>query len=182
MRRVPPDVRDLLEKLQKSLGPVGAPIALHSAAWIAILGVGSLLLRGRYDVSPEAWEATSKGYLSSLYFFVPTLPSAYYLLRASPLRPRVVQGITAGLFFLLCLPYRWLGLDRLHYRLEPHFWSDGGAPAPTLTFLPSTFPVESFPHERLFFVALFIVFVGAVVALVARGTAEQLTARAAAER
>jgi hypothetical protein len=142
-------------------------VLLHVGVWAAVLAAGAALLRGRFDLSPPALEHTRRSYASSLFLFVLTVPTAYYLLRGPTgptLRPRVALAFSAALFTLLTLPYRWLGLTRWHHEINAVLWSDT-SPAPQLSFLPTTFPVESFPGERLFFPALMIAF--ALIAIVA---------------
>ena len=129
-------------------------VVTHLTVWAGVLGVGALLLAGRYDLSAAAMPHARSSYLSSVFFFVPTLVSAHYLLRLSPLRRGAVYALSALLFVLLTLPYHWLGMTPLR-RHACALWTTEGA-APAFTFLPDRFPVESFPNERLFFVALLL--------------------------
>jgi hypothetical protein len=138
---------------------------LQVGVWVVVLGVGVLILRGRFDLSAPVLEHTSRSYASSVFLFVLTLPAAHYLLRNSPLRPRVVLTLTGVLYVLLILPYRWLNLTRWHYDLKVVEWNRD-LPEPQFSFLPSTFPVESFPGERAFFPVLWLAF--AALAIIAK--------------
>ncbi len=154
----------------------------HAGAWLGLLVLAAILLRGRYSVAPDIRPLMRESYLSSLFYLVLTLPTAHYLLRLSPLRKPVVYGATAFLFVVLTLPYRWLKLTRWHYVFTPHPWNEAGLPDPKLTFLPKTFPPESFPHERVFFFCLFGSVAVVAIALTAYGTRRKLSLRAAARR
>lgn len=151
----------------------------HVGAWLGVLGAGALLLHGRYDFTKPL---AIRNYASALFLYVLVVPTCYYLLRLTTLRKGVALSLTALVFLVLSLPHHWLHLDR--YFRDPHvrWWNELEAGDPPRGFLPKTFPVESFPHERLFFLTLAVSF--AAVAIVVRMYAldDRLDPRAALRR
>jgi hypothetical protein len=167
------EVRDRIRSAPAAARRDAPTVLKHAGAWLVILGIGALLLRGRYDFGAPN---TKNSYASALFFFVPTIVALHYVLRLSPLRRRVVHGLTAAAFVLFTLPHHWLGLDKLRADPKAQWWSDVGTD-PQLQFLPAHFPAESFPHERLFFLGLLLVFAATAALVVARGLAASSSLR-----
>jgi hypothetical protein len=119
-------------------------------SWFGLLVLALVLLWDRYDWSDQARPFSWRGYLSSAYLLVFTLPTLYYLLRELSGGARLASVVTAATASVLTLPYRWLGLNRW-YR-EP--------PRPPQWFTPNE-QVEqamgrwwSMPYEVPFFTGL----------------------------
>ena len=133
-------------------------VLASSLTWLCVFIVGLTLLAGRYDWSLETAPYAWKGYLSSAYMLVATLPALYYLLVLFEWNRRWRLAATAALTLLLTLPYRWLGLNSLYYnRNRPAFWP--GAAMPKLPWGSNWFPqclnhLRSSPREGLLFGSL----------------------------
>jgi hypothetical protein len=84
---------------------------VHLITWLGLLALALVLLWGRYDWSEEARPYSWRGYLSSAYMLVLTLPTLYYLVRFYHPGRWLAVGLTGGVAVVLTLPYRWLGLD-----------------------------------------------------------------------
>ncbi len=167
-----------------SAGGSGGPrlglrrVALHVGVWLVVLGVGLALLRGRFDFAPAFAEFSYRSYVSTGFYFVLTMPTAFYLLAASPLRAWIRWPLSVGLFAMLTLPWRWLHLARAdHY---PPTMLRPSDPEPSLTFFPNA--EEGFPHDKLFFFALFGAFAVGAVAVAAFGTDQRRSLRESLQR
>jgi hypothetical protein len=130
------------------------------AIWVPLLGLGALVLRGRFSELGPPQSFPRQAYFSSLYFFVLVVPVAYALIRAAGGSQRVAAIVTALIFVVASLPARWLGLER--WRRVP--WGHRDWTTPTLQWLPEHLGPGA-PLERPLLVALLIVFVAARVAL-----------------
>ena len=76
----------------------------------------AVLLAGRYDWSQDVRSFSARGYLSSLFLLVPTIVAAWGVSRwLWPGRERAALASIVVTGVLLALPYRWLGLESLHY-------------------------------------------------------------------
>ena len=139
----------------------------HVCAWLGIFSAALLLLSGRYDWSADAVEYSLKGYLSSAYLLVLTLPATYYLLRYFRVSQAWSCLATATGAVILSLPYRWLSLHQLFYnRNRVAFWPRNIVPA--LPWSSNWFPqnlhhLRSSPREGLIF--LLLTLLGGCVAL-----------------
>src|SRR5215204_936261 len=56
-----------------------ADLARTVATWLALLALGAVLLYGRYDWSPAVHTYSKTAYVLSLYLFVLTVPTVYYV-------------------------------------------------------------------------------------------------------
>ena len=145
------------------------------AIWFAILGCGAALLYARFDWGVDGGYYAKRAYVLSLYLFLITLPTVFYLARRTLHNDRVATGVTAVVFVVFTVPYRLLHLDALYYyAARPRIFelvtyptpADGGFklvnwPAPRLEFLPGGKLVQ-FPWEWLFVPLLFAIGAGCV--------------------
>lgn len=122
--------------------------------WLVILALCALVLAGRYSWSAEVYRYSLRGYLSSVYMLVLTLPVMYYLLRYLSRSTRIASIVTAIAAGLFTLPYRWLGLERwAHHKDRPTGWPM--AEPPSFEWFPEALlDFDSMPHEIAFFVGL----------------------------
>ncbi len=122
--------------------------------WIALLGAGLVLLHGRYDWSPETAGFARRGWLSSGYLLVATLPTLYWLVHLLSGSRTMASRAVFVVATVATLPYRWLGLQGLYYDLTlPPTWE--GPEVPTVDWLPGAFAhLSSMPYELTFFALL----------------------------
>jgi hypothetical protein len=161
-------------EVRKAKTPVGsAPIGrdetlprtkggTHRAilAWIAVLGAGVLLIAGRFDWRPLHYDNSKTAFILSAYLFVFTVPLVYFVTRALVRSRRVAVGLTAAVWLIFSLPYRWLRLDHWYYYAHrPYFYTPTQvAIAPSTTFLPGGLgQPPDFPLEAIFFGGLAVV-------------------------
>ena len=88
----------------------GGRLWVRVLIWFLVLGGGLVVLRGRYDWSVGVQRYSLRGYLSSAYMFLFVVPTVYFLLTHFVKQRWFVLGSSAGLWVVLVLPYRWLGL------------------------------------------------------------------------
>jgi hypothetical protein len=134
--------------------------------WIVFTAGVLTLLYGRFDWSAVERTGQSRiGYLTSAYYLILTLPVLYYMLKYFlPGRTGLVRLITGVAALIFCLPYHWLGLERLYYNNRGWLFVNGiTSPDARLDWLPGMLPFHpSMPAEAAVFIAL---------AMVATGTA-----------
>jgi hypothetical protein len=141
-----------------------ARLLLPALAWLGVLAAGALLLYGRYDWQEAGGKFARSGYLSSLYFFLLVVPTAYYLTRVLSGRVVAARAVAAVVFVAGALPYHWLGLQR--FRAATVIYP---APADTrMRWFPAALSEGGFPYEPLFFLTLALAF-GLAVWLIAGG-------------
>jgi hypothetical protein len=133
--------------------------------WLSLLGLGLVLMAGRYDWHPPNDLLAFQGYVSSAYMFllvVPTVHSVLVLFAVSQ-RGRSIASLSLGL--ILCLPYSWLGLARFRYHAETLNWSDPRVPLPSTQWLTDAHAaVLSVPHEVPLFLLITCAGLGALAA------------------
>lgn len=144
-----------------------ARIGLITLLWLVGLAFGSLLLYGRYNWNEADGQYAPKSYFSALYFFWLVVPVSYYLTLAIWRRRGLALGVGLITFVVTCLPYQWLGLGPYRLALEVTRRITPGFRKPDeIIWFPGAFTDESFPGEKLFFLALLVSF-GAIVLLFA---------------
>src|SRR5271155_2773084 len=127
--------------------------------WGSLLAAGLLLLYGRFDWDQDTavHEGAFRGFVTSAYFFVFTLPTFYYTARKLLANRKTVFVLTS-IYALLCvMPYHWLGIDRLPVFSNDFRWqyfSHPGLSAPSLDWFPQALGHSSIPHEGWFFGSL----------------------------
>ncbi len=126
-------------------------------SWSIYLLLGLALLPGRYDWSPPARSTSWRGFLCSAFFFCILIPLISEAFERSHTRPTVRNTLLGAVTLLFCLPYYWVGLNRLFYYRNKPFWLDWTSlpQAPKLVWFPKAFrePTQ-IPHEFLFFMSL----------------------------
>jgi hypothetical protein len=139
--------------------PVGGRLLRPILTWAVVLGTGIVLLYGRFDWRPSHYVNSKTAFVLSVYLFVITVPLVYYVTRALVRSRRIAVGLTAVVWLIFSLPYRWLGLDRwFYYAHRPYFYTRAQVHiTPTTTFLPSGLDHSDFPYEAGFFVGLAVV-------------------------
>jgi hypothetical protein len=122
--------------------------------WSLLLGLGLLLLVGRYDWRSDT-AASLGGYVSSGYLFLLVVPTFHGLLGLLGVSGRGRHLASLVIAVVLCLPFSWLGLDRFRQRAESVRWSDPSLPPPSTQWLTDDHArLLSVPHEVPFFLAI----------------------------
>ena len=95
--------------------PPTMPGGRRLAIWFVILGCGAALLYARFNWSVDGGYYAKRAYVLSLYLFLITLPTVFYLARRTLHNARVATALTAVVFVVSTVPYRLLHLDTLYY-------------------------------------------------------------------
>lgn len=133
------------------------------AIWCVLLGVGALLLVGRYDFTEAGGQFARAGYLSTLYYLLVVPPLCWVLARRLGASARVAWTIGGATLAIACAPYRWLGLGHLRHTVVFHNTPKSGP-----VWFPAAIHDSGAPHERLLLAVSLLLAVAGVIAVARR--------------
>jgi hypothetical protein len=133
--------------------------AAAAVRWLLALGLGALLLAGRFEWGEAGGRYAREAFASSLYFFCLVVPASGFLTLALTGRPRLARAVWVATFLVGCLPYHLLGLSRFRQQVVVTPWTAAALPR----------DAAAAPGERALLLALLVV-VTAVAAAAVRAT------------